>query len=61
MTPAERRRALLGDDVIEHIHREVAAALAEAPPSQELISKLRRILTRPAGRTSVAEAGGQAA
>ncbi|MFG2400350.1 hypothetical protein [Streptomyces lydicus] len=40
MTP-EQRRALLGDDVIDHIRAEVAKA---APPSPELIRKLRRIL-----------------
>lgn len=47
MTPAERRRRLLGDDVIAHIHREVAAA---PPPSPGLIAELRRILTAPAKR-----------
>ncbi|MGC9499259.1 hypothetical protein [Streptomyces sp. WG7] len=44
----EQRRHLLGDEAIAHIHRRVA----EAPqPSEELVAKLRRILTRPAGRT----------
>lgn len=46
MTPAERR-ALLGDDVIARIHREVAAAPA---PTAEVIARLRRILTHPAKR-----------
>ncbi|WP_228981450.1 hypothetical protein [Streptomyces sp. DH12] len=44
-TTAEERRQILGDDVIEHIHREVAAAPA---PTAEVITNLRRILTRPA-------------
>lgn len=44
MTPAQRR-ALLGDDVIAHIHDLVAAA---PPPDAELIAALRPILTRPA-------------
>lgn len=48
MTRAERR-ALLGDDVITQIHERVAAAPA---PSAELVDDLRRILTRPAGRTA---------
>jgi hypothetical protein len=46
---AAERRALLGDAVIAQIHERVAAA-PEASP--ELIDKLRRILTRPAGRTA---------
>lgn len=44
MTGPERR-ALLGDEVITHIHEE--AALAPAPPS-DLIERLRLVLTRPA-------------
>lgn len=41
----EERRALLGDDVIKHIH----ARVQEAPePSAELVEELRRIMTRPA-------------
>lgn len=44
---ADERRALLGDDVIAHIHALVDAA---PEPSPEVIDKLRRILTRPAGR-----------
>ncbi|MFJ6566278.1 hypothetical protein ACIQNU_02570 [Streptomyces sp. NPDC091292] len=43
----EERRALLGDEVISHIHALVAAA---PEPSPELVDELRRILTRPAGR-----------
>jgi hypothetical protein len=52
MTREERRR-ILGDAVIEHIHRQVAAAPA---PTDEVIAKLRRILTRPAGRSDGATA-----
>ncbi|WP_199808358.1 hypothetical protein [Streptomyces sp. NRRL S-1022] len=43
----EERRALLGDDVIAHIHERVA----EAPePSAEVVEKLRRIMARPGHR-----------
>ncbi|MFI0268622.1 hypothetical protein [Streptomyces luteogriseus] len=45
MTAAERR-ALLGDDVIAHIHECVAAA---PEPTPEVVESLRRILTHPAG------------
>ncbi|MFF5670320.1 hypothetical protein ACFY8S_09310 [Streptomyces hygroscopicus] len=55
MTPTERR-ALLGDDVIDHIHRVVEEAIAEAPPTPEVLDTLRRILTRPTGRLPAAEA-----
>jgi hypothetical protein len=41
MTPAERR-ALLGDDVIAHIHAEVDAAPA---PTGEVLARLRPILS----------------
>lgn len=44
MTAAERR-ALLGDDVIEHIAGEVDDAPAPGP---EVLDALRPILTRPA-------------
>lgn len=47
MNAAERRR-ILGDDVIADIDRQVAEA-PEASP--DLIEDLRRILTRPAGRS----------
>lgn len=50
MTPA-RRRELLGDAIIAHIHAEVAAA---PPPSQELIDRLRLIFARPAARQPAA-------
>ncbi|MFD4740556.1 hypothetical protein ACFWNQ_24810 [Streptomyces virginiae] len=46
MTRAERL-ALLGPDVIEHIHTLVAAA---PPPDAELVAALRPILTNPAKR-----------
>ncbi|MBO7938957.1 hypothetical protein JTP77_023975 [Streptomyces sp. S9] len=46
ITPAERRRLILGDEAIAHIH----ACVAEAPdPSPELVEQLRRILTNPGG------------
>ncbi|MET7321465.1 hypothetical protein [Streptomyces sp. NPDC005549] len=42
----EERHALLGPDVIAEIRQRVA----EAPePSDEVVEKLRRIMTRPAG------------
>jgi hypothetical protein len=50
---AEERRRILGDAVIAEIHARVAAA---PEPSPEVIDKLRRILTRPAGRTAEARA-----
>ncbi|WP_327671901.1 MULTISPECIES: hypothetical protein [unclassified Streptomyces] len=43
MTPAERR-ALLGDDVISHIHDVVDAA---PEPSPEVVETLRRIFSAP--------------
>ncbi|MFF3511593.1 hypothetical protein [Streptomyces sp. NPDC002573] len=48
----EERRALLGDDVIAHIHACVAAA---PEPSLEVVERLRRILTRPAGQSTPVE------
>lgn len=42
----DERRAILGDDVIAHIHELVDDA---PPPSPELVEELRRIMTRPAG------------
>lgn len=48
MTPAERRaaerRALLGDDVITHLHALVDAA---PEPTPEVAERLRRIFTQP--------------
>lgn len=45
----EERHALLGPETIAHIH----ARVAEAPePSDELVEKLRRIMTRPAHRAT---------
>lgn len=46
MSPAERRRALLGDEVIDWINERVKAA---PEPSDELVEELRRIMTRPGG------------
>ncbi len=40
----EERRALLGDEVIAHIHQLVDAA---PEPSPDVVEKLRRIITRP--------------
>jgi hypothetical protein len=54
----EERRRLLGDSVIEAIHARVAAAPA---PTEELIADVRRILTRPAGRTTIEPAKEQSA
>lgn len=48
MSPEERRR-LLGDDIVEHIRAEVAAA---PPPTADVIARLRLILTRPGRRAS---------
>lgn len=43
----EERHALLGPEIVAHIHACVKAA---PEPSPELVEELRRILTRPAGR-----------
>lgn len=45
MTAAERR-ALLGDEVIAHIHERVAQA---PEPTPDVVDALRRIFSRPAG------------
>ncbi|MFD9006207.1 hypothetical protein ACFV0T_35560 [Streptomyces sp. NPDC059582] len=42
----EERLALLGPEIVAHIHEVVAAA---PPPSPELVQELRRIMTRPGG------------
>ncbi|MEU2584496.1 hypothetical protein ABZ612_16370 [Streptomyces avermitilis] len=47
VTPAERRRLILGDEVIAYIHARVDEA-PEPPP--ELVEKLRRIMTNPGGK-----------
>lgn len=44
MAPAEKRRHLLGDDLIAEIQTRAEQA---PPPSRELIARLRPILTRP--------------
>ncbi|GGX02266.1 hypothetical protein [Streptomyces chryseus] len=56
MTPRERRRMLLGDDVIKHIHAEADAA---PPPPPHLVTALRRIFTAPAGRPETTPASRQ--
>lgn len=53
ITPRERRRLLLGDDVIAHIHEQVAAA---PPPPPHLVDALRRIFTAPAGALEITPA-----
>jgi len=48
----EERRRILGDETIAKIR----ARVAEAPePSDELVEKLRRIMTRPAGEVPKAD------
>lgn len=42
----EERHALLGPDVLAEIRERVAQA---PEPSDEVVQKLRRIMTRPAG------------
>jgi hypothetical protein len=42
----EERRALLGDEVIAAIHERVRQA---PEPPDEVVEKLRRIMTNPAG------------
>jgi hypothetical protein len=44
----EERRALLGDAVIARIHAEADAAIAEHPPTSEVLDRLRPVLARPA-------------
>ncbi|MHB9857691.1 hypothetical protein [Streptomyces sp. YIM S03343] len=54
----EERRALLGDDVIAHIHTLVAAA---PDPTPELVARLRRIMTNPGGTVRKAQPASAAA
>jgi hypothetical protein len=54
----EQRRALLGDDVIAHIHDLVEAA---PEPGPELISRLRPILAPAAARLQARKASEAAA
>jgi len=44
---AAQRRALLGDEVADRIEAEAQAAIAEHPPTAELLDRLRPILTAP--------------
>ncbi|MGW4876557.1 hypothetical protein ACWEPI_08375 [Streptomyces sp. NPDC004262] len=47
LTPAERRRAILGPEIIA----EIDAAVDAAPePTPEVVEKLRRIMTNPGGK-----------
>ncbi|MFE2747369.1 hypothetical protein ACFXKX_24075 [Streptomyces scopuliridis] len=55
MTAAERR-ALLGDAVVDRINAEADAAIAEYPPTQELLDLLRPVLTSPCGASAELEA-----
>ncbi|MFI8360776.1 hypothetical protein ACIGD1_11510 [Streptomyces sp. NPDC085612] len=57
MSP-EERRALLGNDVIEHIRQLVAAA---PPPDAELVAALRPIFTNPGNPAPAAAASTPAA
>ncbi|MEH0627888.1 hypothetical protein [Streptomyces stelliscabiei] len=49
MTP-EQRRAILGDEIIEHINAVVDAA---PDPTPEVVEALRRIFPRPLGAVPV--------
>lgn len=51
---AAQRRALLGDEVADRIEAEAQAAIAEHPPSPELLDRLRPILTAPRRSESAA-------
>lgn len=42
----EERLAILGPEIVAHIHKVVEVS---PPPSPELVEELRRIMTRPAG------------
>lgn len=42
----EERLAILGPEIVAHIHELVAEA---PPPPPEVVEKLRRIMTRPGG------------
>lgn len=42
----EERHALLGPEIVTHIHNRVDAA---PDPSPDLVKELRRIMTNPAG------------
>lgn len=57
MSP-ERRRELLGDDVIAHIHQVVDEAPAPPP---EVVEVLRRIFTNPLGAVPTGTAPATAA
>ncbi|MEU0035114.1 hypothetical protein [Streptomyces sp. NPDC006333] len=46
----EERLAILGPEIVDHIHDLVAEA---PPPPPEVVEKLRRIMTRPGGEIPV--------
>jgi hypothetical protein len=50
---AAERRALLGDAVIARINAEADAAIAEHPPTAEVLDRLRPILTSPRRTSAV--------
>ncbi|MFD8722367.1 hypothetical protein ACFV2H_31420 [Streptomyces sp. NPDC059629] len=58
LTPAEKRRAILGDEVIAHIHACVDAA---PDPTPELVAELRRIMAHPGRRRRQARPPAKAA
>jgi len=49
MTP-DQRRALLGDDAIADAQAQADRAIAVAPPTPEVLARLRRIFANPGGR-----------
>jgi hypothetical protein len=61
MTP-EERRAILGDAAIEDARAQARRAIAAAPPTPELLARLRLIFANPGGRPiTAAEAADVAA
>lgn len=54
----EERHALLGPEIVAHIHACVKAA---PEPSDEVVARLRRIMTRPAGRVPAPRPAAEAA
>ncbi|AQS70892.1 hypothetical protein [Streptomyces pactum] len=52
----EERHALLGEEVLAEIRERVAQA---PEPTDELVEKLRRIMTRPAGLVPQAAPAGE--
>jgi hypothetical protein len=56
MTPADQRRALIGDMAIEDARRQAREAIAEAPPTPELLEQLALTLAPAAERLLAKEA-----